>query len=275
MLITDGQVHIWAADTPERPWPGRKPNQPIGEPLGAAEIVAEMDSAGVDRVVLIPPFWDGNRSDLALAAVADYPGRFGIVSHIELDQPRSLAHFKDQPGMLGVRGLFIFPEQRAALRDGSSEWLFATAEEAGIPMMLCVPGQIELVGPYAERHPSLRLIIDHLGLDNSVQGADTVSQAIEPLFKLADLPNVAVKVSSLPCYVSDPYPFPSLHPIIARVVATFGADRCMWGSDLSRLNCSYGEWRRAITDEADYLSAREKDLLMGESLANWLDWPED
>ena len=28
MLIVDSQVHIWAAHTPERPWPAADPNLP-------------------------------------------------------------------------------------------------------------------------------------------------------------------------------------------------------------------------------------------------------
>jgi predicted TIM-barrel fold metal-dependent hydrolase len=38
MLIVDAQVHIWAADTPERPWPARhKPQR--DDPLGADELL--------------------------------------------------------------------------------------------------------------------------------------------------------------------------------------------------------------------------------------------
>jgi L-fuconolactonase len=32
MLIADAQVHIWAANTPERPWPARA--EPHRAPLG-------------------------------------------------------------------------------------------------------------------------------------------------------------------------------------------------------------------------------------------------
>ena len=36
MLIVDSQVHIWAADSPERPWPARhKPHRP--EPITAED----------------------------------------------------------------------------------------------------------------------------------------------------------------------------------------------------------------------------------------------
>ncbi|MBI3068122.1 MAG: amidohydrolase, partial [Betaproteobacteria bacterium] len=60
MLIADAQVHIWAASTPERPWrPGQQPHRET--PLGADELLREMDAAGVHRAVLISPYWDGPR----------------------------------------------------------------------------------------------------------------------------------------------------------------------------------------------------------------------
>ena len=54
MLIVDSQVHIWAANTPERPWAeGAKPHRP--QPFGKNELLQEMQAAGVDRVVIVPP----------------------------------------------------------------------------------------------------------------------------------------------------------------------------------------------------------------------------
>ena len=76
MRIVDAQVHIWAADSADRPWPtsGRSaPHRP--EPFSAADLLAEMDAAGVDRVVIVPPSWEGDRNDLALAACRQHPAR--------------------------------------------------------------------------------------------------------------------------------------------------------------------------------------------------------
>ena len=58
MLIVDAQVHIWAANTPERPWPARHaPHRPM--PFSQADLLREMDAAGVQRAVLVPPSWEG------------------------------------------------------------------------------------------------------------------------------------------------------------------------------------------------------------------------
>ena len=71
MKIVDAQVHIWAANTRQRPWPAR--GEPHRAPLGKDELLAEMDKAGVDGVVIVPPSWEGDRNDLAIEAAKAHP----------------------------------------------------------------------------------------------------------------------------------------------------------------------------------------------------------
>ena len=78
MMIVDSQVHIWAANTPERPWPPivdptqSRPHKP--QPITKDDMLREMAAAGVDRAVIAPPVWEGVRNDLALAAAREHPG---------------------------------------------------------------------------------------------------------------------------------------------------------------------------------------------------------
>ena len=62
--IVDGQVHIWLASTPERPWPADGIGQAhIPRPFSYYELLARMDEAGVDRVVIVPPSWEGYHNE--------------------------------------------------------------------------------------------------------------------------------------------------------------------------------------------------------------------
>jgi len=47
MLIVDSQVHIWGADTPDRPWPGGAQRAQKPYPVTKDMLLAEMDTAGV------------------------------------------------------------------------------------------------------------------------------------------------------------------------------------------------------------------------------------
>jgi hypothetical protein len=54
--IVDAQVHLWLMNTPERPWPADGIGQAhIPRPFSYYELLARMNEAGVDRVVIVPP----------------------------------------------------------------------------------------------------------------------------------------------------------------------------------------------------------------------------
>ena len=62
--IVDAQVHLWKAESEDWKWvPGMKPQMP--EPFTVEKLVPLMDQAGVNRVVVVPPSWPGDRNDYA------------------------------------------------------------------------------------------------------------------------------------------------------------------------------------------------------------------
>lgn len=271
MFITDAQVHIWGPSTSERPWPAdgaaRTHRVP---PIDADELIGEMDAAGVNRTVLVPPSWEGDYNDLVLAAAAKYPDRFGVMGRLNLRDPSAvdLRHWNDSPGMLGVRLTFHVDTTLA-----DADWFWPAAADAGLPVMVFNPGHTPEVGDVARRFPELRIVLDHLNLSTSAISEEDIAAAIEPLLPLAELDNVAVKVSALPCAIEESYPFPSLTSHVRRVVDAFGAERCMWGSDLSRLPCPYPDWVNAMAEGLGCLTPEETEWVMGRAVSSWLDWP--
>src|SRR6266487_4078536 len=168
MHVVDSQVHIWGADTPDRPWPpGRAHQAQKPYPVTKDMLLGEMDAAGVSSVVLVPPSWEGDRNDLALEAARLHPDRFAVMGRLALERPESralVAGWKKQPGMLGMRFTFHTDVSRPWLTDGTADWLWAAAERAGIPLMVLVPGSLDALDRIAGRHPDLKLVIDHVGL---------------------------------------------------------------------------------------------------------------
>ena len=276
MRIVDSQVHIWAPETPEKPWDrvdAAKPHRP--EPLGHEELLREMDGAGVARAVLVPPTWEADRNDTSLEAARLHPERFAVMGRLTLDDPESrerMANWKDQPGMLGIRLTFHRGRYRNWLEDDTIDWFWEAAERYDVPVMALAPHALPKLGEIAARHPGLRLCIDHMGLNSSLIGKP-LAPIIDGVVRLAALPNVAVKASALPCYSTESYPYPSLHPQIRRVVDAFGPERVFWGTDLSHLPCAYRMALTLFTEELDNLTADEKEWILGRGIASWLDWP--
>lgn len=270
MLIVDSQVHLWNAGTPN-PWHRQIPA------YSKDELLSEMDEASVDRAVIVPPMWMGDTNDLALEAAQAHPDRLAVLGRLSLDDPASrtvLDDWKKQSGMLGLRFTFSKPEEFEWLTNGSLEWLWADAERAGIPVMVMISGYLPEVAKIAENHPDLCLCVDHLGL---VRGAidDAAFADLPLLISLAAFANVAVKATSLACYSTEPYPYPNLHPYIRQVYDAFGPARMFWGSDVTRLTCTYRECVTLVTEELDWLSDADKVLIMGGAICDWLGWNGD
>lgn len=276
MLIVDAQVHIWAADTPERPWPeGRGAQAHRAEPFSVDDLLGEMDRAGVDRAVLVPPSWEGDRNDLAIEAARAHPDRLAVMGRLALQwrtSPDMLRRWREQPGMLGLRFTFHTPQSRPWLTDGTADWIWELAQEAGLPVMVFPPGALAALRTVAERYPTLRLVVDHMGIPGGRKNDEAFAD-LPQLLDLAACPNVAVKVTSLPGYSTDPYPYRNLHHHIRRIVDAFGPERCFWGTDLTRLPCPYRQAVTMFTEEMPFLSEADKEWIMGRGVCEWLGWP--
>jgi L-fuconolactonase len=274
MEVVDAQVHIWGANTPERPWPARAHAQ-RDTPVTAEEVLQWMDEGGVDRAILVPPSWEGDRNDLALAAARKHPDRFAVMGRLDPEAPgarEAIARWKEQPGMLGLRFTFHTPVLLEPLLDGKFDWVWGEAERHGVPVMLLIHHpHMHLIDAVAAAHPGLRLTIDHLGLVNGEKDAHAF-RGIDRLLALAKRPNVAVKASALPTYSAEPYPYRSLHPFIRRVYDAFGPRRMFWGTDQTRSPIPYRAGIELFTRHLDWLTREDLAWILGRGVREWTGW---
>jgi predicted TIM-barrel fold metal-dependent hydrolase len=276
MPIVDSQVHVWGADTPDRPWPpGRAADAQKPYPISKEALLFQMDLAKVDRAVLVPPSWEGDRNDLALEAARRYPDRFAVMGRLAVQKPESralVADWKKQPGMLGMRFTFHNEHYRHLLTDGSTDWLWPAAERHGIPLMVLMPGALDVLDRVAGRHPGLKLVIDHAGISLR-EKAPQVFADLPNVCALARHPNVAVKASGMPSWSRQGYPFRDVQAAIRTLMEAFGPRRTFWGTDLTRMPCTYRECIDLFTKELDWLKGDDLEWVMGRGVCEWLGWP--
>jgi predicted TIM-barrel fold metal-dependent hydrolase len=271
MQIIDAQIHLWGTGLPSN-----LAHRQVTA-FTAEEAIGLMDEAGVDAAVIHPPGWDPGSTDMAFAAVRTYPGRFAIMGSLPLEQPDSrarIATWRQQPGMLGLRYTFLHDPARKWLQDGTLDWLWAAAEAAGVPIAMLATDSLPEIGRIAERHPGLHLTIDHLGGRGgftTLKDAEAMTH-MPDLLALARFPNVAVKATGAPGYSSETYPFPAMHVWLHRIHDAFGPHRMFWGTDITKMPCSWRQCITMFTEELPWLSDHDKRLIMGEALCAWWGW---
>jgi hypothetical protein len=113
--------------------------------------------------------------------------------------------------------------------------------------------------------------MDHLAITGGKKD-DEAFTGLDLLLAMARRPNVAVKATALPCFTSDSYPYRRLHPHIRRVYDAFGPRRMFWGTDLSRLPCTYRQGVTLFTEEMAWLTAADLEWIMGRGVCEWLGW---
>jgi len=103
--------------------------------------------------------------------------------------------------------------------------------------------QLLTVGkPLVEKCPHVQFVLDHCGVpDIAGAGLDPWRGAIA---ELAMLPNLACKVSGIIAYAGENPTAATLKPYVEHVVASFGWERVVWGSDhpVCTANANLTKW---------------------------------
>jgi predicted TIM-barrel fold metal-dependent hydrolase len=272
MQIVDGQIHLWSSGLPSN-----KAHWQVAS-FDSGQAIAMMDGAGIDAAVIHPPSWDTKATGLAIEAVKKYPGRFAIMGTVDLSQQaNSLAlmeQWRMEVGMLGLRCMFLKGADRQRLHDGELDWFWSAAEQFDIPVTMLATGSFDVLADVAIRYPGLRLSIDHLGGKGGfTQLKDAAAMTHVPdLLKLAKIPNIAIKATGAPGYSGDPYPFHGMHSYIHQIFDAFGPDRLFWGTDITKMPCSWQQCVTMYTEELPWLSGDDLAKVMGKSVQKWWGW---
>lgn len=287
--IIDAQVHLFAEDTPQYPWdpavladPGLAAMRArFRGHLAQASIeamLALMDSEGVHGALVVSPSIYGYDSSYSLAAWERHPDRFRVVGRVDsarADVAEVLAQWGANPAYVGLRVNLWAPDAVARFAAGADDRMLAAAGRAGLRVCVNAPGRFDLQERIATRFPELPLIIDHLGLFEipmlDPNYGDTFAK-LDGLLALARFEQVAVKLTSLPLLSREPYPHDDVWPHLERVIAAFGPERLMWGSDQTVFDHDYGETVDLIR-ATDRLGAADKEQILGASLRRVWGWP--
>jgi predicted TIM-barrel fold metal-dependent hydrolase len=278
--FVDAHVHLWDLQRLRYAW--LSPPFGDGGPNGNVSAIASnyllddyLEEAAKWNVVGIVHVDAGAAPEQALEetdwlqAMADARGLpSGIVAYAPLEHPDIddlLAAHAERANVRGIRQIVSWhpdPNRTYSDRDITVDeaWQrgFGLLAGHGLSFDLqAYPGQFITLARLIARHPETQVILNHAG-----SGVDSPEEWRASMALLAELPNVAVKISGLG-FVWKPLDPGAIRDRVRTTIDLFGADRCMFASDFptDRLFGSFDETLGHYADAVADFSAAERQAL--------------
>lgn len=267
-MIVDSHLHVWSSDPLAYPWQPLLAHVP--PPTYAAPVerlMADMARAKVGKAILVQPSVYGRDHSYLINCVKAAPDRFIGVGLVDLRSPTPREDFLDLVAKGLDRGLRLNTIQRGdvtRLAGPDYRGLFDTAEEMRVSVAFQMDiEQAPVIARLAEQHRALPLIVDYLGPEIHAR-----NDATPYLDLLAAHPNIYFKLLCTAEDTKTAYPFPDVVAFYRAVLARFGAERLMYGSDYPGAAniCAYEkliQWG----EEFPGLGAADRALVMGGTAA--------
>ena len=179
------------------------------------------------------------------------------------------------PQRKAIRVVPWTPEGFAQFGEGADDPVFAAAQRYGVPVFVLLPGRTRLLHRYLRKYPDVSVIVDHCGVElQPGRLHDDVLSGFSEVLALAQYPNVSLKWTHAPRLSDRPYPYPDVLATLLRVVAAFGKERVMWGSDTTQ-TIGHHSWAESLyyVRDTEQFSQDEKRWILGGSLRKVLNWP--
>jgi L-fuconolactonase len=272
-MIIDTHVHVWEIDPPKYPVGPTAPNWNSypDEPGTADELLAEMDTHGVDLTVLVQTSWSTWDNGYIADSVARFPGRFighGLIDPLASDNADLVRYWMAERGLAGFRfHPMYYTEEPVLVRPQNQPMWEEIASRGAVIQLHMRAAQAAQVGQIAGEWPGVTLIIDHMGYPDLAED----EAAYAPILDLATHDNVYAKVSDVAGRSAEGFPYGDVQPRIRALVSAFGAQRMIWGTGYPGHHRTKHNWPaladelRLIREGIPFLSANDIDCLLGDT----------
>jgi len=264
-MRVDAHVHFWRVGRNDCTWPPPE-LAAIHRDFLPEDWRREADAAGIDVAIAVQSQPSERDTAWLLELARDNARVAGVVGWTDVsahDAPQRIAALASHPKLRGLRPM---------LQDlPDDDWILQPALTPAIEAMiahgLCFdalvkPQHLPHFLRFAERHPALRIVIDHAAKPGIARGE------LDPwrtrIAALAELPNASCKLSGLLTEAGARWHPDDLRPYVEHLLATFGPQRLLWGSDwpVVGLAADYSRWFN-LADSLAGLAGDERAALFG------------
>lgn len=275
MAVIDAHQHLWNLNRVEYPWLDQNMG-PVFRTIEEPELEPQLAAAGVDRTVIVQSADSAADTDYMTEVADRWPRIAGIVGWVPLDRPEEADKELDRrtadPRFVGVRHLIhTEADPDWVVRPQVQEGLGLLAERAlAFDVVAVLPRHLEHVPVLAERHPSLRLVIDHLAKPPIREGGWEPWATL--LRRAAAYPTVYAKVSGLNTAAEpETWSASDLRRYVDHALDCFGPDRLMYGGDwpIATLAGDYAKVWRETNAVLAGLGQADRDRILGGTAADF------
>lgn len=232
--MIDAHQHFWQIGKHDCIWP--TPDLiAIYRDFGLNEYLHLAQSAGITGSVLMQSQESDADTNYLLAVAAQSEFIKALVGWVDLageSAPARIAHLASHPKLRGLRPMLqCLPDDAWILRPELEPAVAAMKQHRLSLDALVYTRHLPHLELFARRHPDLPIVINHAAKPAIIAGDRPADEWRTALANIARLPNVYCKISGLPTEAGKDQGVAELTPYIQHLVAIFGAERLMWGSD--------------------------------------------
>ncbi|HEX7114154.1 MAG TPA: amidohydrolase family protein [Steroidobacter sp.] len=248
-FIVDAHQHFWRPGRGDYGWL-RRDNAALYRDFLPEELAPHLIESGVRATVLVQAAPTEAETQFLLDLAAEYPFVAGVVGWCDFaardSAERMNALLSYGKGKLkGFRPMIQDIPDANWIADASLDRAFDELVASELVFdALVKPVHLEALLRRLDRHPRLRVVLDHCAKPDIAAGDfDAWARSIE---QLAAVPNVWCKLSGLVTQAARTWSAADLRPYVIHVLRAFGPERVLWGSDWPVLNSvsDYKSWLR-------------------------------
>jgi len=225
--IADCHLHIIDhARYPFRPGVGYTPRP---DETGTREALASLlDAHGVAHALLVQPSGYGFDNSAMLEAMEAAPGRYKAIAVISGEESDRALEDLAARGVVGLRFNLVNFDPAALAGPGMTRLLARLKALDWFAQIFAHDAQWQAAGPLL-RQSGVKLLVDHFGIGNLAAGLE--APGFQAVLELGRSGRAAVKLSAPFRVAAWPDRLGEIEGHAEALLAAFGKENCIWGSD--------------------------------------------
>lgn len=272
----DAHQHYWEPRRGDYDW--MAPDDPIlARRYTPADLATSLGKHGIARTVLVQAAATIEETAYLLGIADATETVAAVVGWVDFENPDHLRHLERlarHPKFVGARPMIQdISDVDWMLRD-DVQWAYQAIVDLDLTFdALGFTRHLDNFLTLLRRYPDMRVVIDHgmkppirdHGEKPGAEGPEHFDRWAEGMSRLADQTRARCKFSGLVTEARPDWTLDDLRPYADHLLAAFGPERVMWGSDwpVCRLRASYDAWREAAQALTAHLGEAERAQVFG------------